>query len=662
MTYALGRLVTVWMGLYYHLPRVRRWAREEGHTPTINESLDFLAEQKYRAREKTLYWKMRNVFQAMQKHRCSEVVETLEKAWSAALTSEDIALSEPVEAVSLIDFPRYYGASWPHNDIALYLPGFAKAAVMKLSDSRFEPLRKRLMTLTQGTDPFIGTAFSISHSKLHPLFNRIRCSKARPIDPKSFKGLETFKNQLESLSAGYVNASHLASHFQGKLGLELDRYVIARYGSNYALMQFVVADAEVVSAVRHKEWNYAFRFGVNGVELSGWMFRNSLFDPVAEPQKYQGSEARIAGFAIVGKSALEDYRAHLHVIAIHPLDGLAAPKATVRTGIQGPSIATIEEELLGLGEEIRKRREAYEAELELKQELILRETPKPILKIPTINEADFPPIQGRILVLLNSDRSRGFSFKEILAKLRWEGINGANYSNVLAALRELDTKELLFQNIFGDAWYINETIKVVPSGLAIPVEAVEARILEFLRKIYPTKIKIGALITKFCEEDSRIKPDMVSKAARRLLSSRMLLIDKMKRCSANPYPPKPVTELKTRPSRQPTEQLITLNEPQVLKIPDVAFAHRSRIVFIYKGNEVVKKQWVHTFQESPAIVSQIMAEIRRGTYSALEFEDHLQGRVTIWNEMGTLKGTYYNREPNNVSIILSKLGTADVRK
>ena len=288
------------MGLYYNLIRVKSWARKEDRTPSITDALNFLSEQKYRRADETLYWRMRNVFETLKQYKCNKTLETLEKSWSVALASQDIRFKTPVEATSLIDFPRYLGASWPHNDIAVYIPSLSKTAVMKLSDSRFGPLRNRLMTLTYGMDPFIGTAFEISNSGLNPVFNRIKCSKARPIDPKSFKNLESFRVQLDHFSGCYLDSPHLASQFSGDTKLELNRFIIARYGRNYALMQFLVADAEVIAVDKRVEQDYAFKFKVNGAKLSGWMFRNSLFDPKARPEKYAGSKCRFAAFAVIG--------------------------------------------------------------------------------------------------------------------------------------------------------------------------------------------------------------------------------------------------------------------------------------------------------------------------------------------------------------------------
>ncbi len=645
------------MGLYYNLLRIRSWARREGRTPNITEALDFLDHQKHPAGMAPLYWRMRNVFETMRHYECKKTLETLEGSWSLALASGDIPFDEPVEAVSLIDFPRYLGASWPHNDIAVYLPGFTRASVMKLSDSRFEPLRNRLMALTSGTDPFIGTAFEISHSKLNPVFNRIRSSKAKPVDPRSFKNLESFKRQLDSLSGSYIDASHLASHFRGNLQLGLDRCITARYGSNYALMRFVVADADVATAVRHREWDYTFKFRVDSNELSGWMFRNSLFDPNAQPEKYGGLKCRFAAFAVVGKSALEEYRFHLHVIAISPLDGLETPKPSAIENQTGHSVSAIEEELLRLEEEIRGTRETKEEELDVEAELILQEEPQ-APRIQLVNESDFPPLEGRTLIILGSSRTRGFGVGEIVTRLGQEGIREANYSSVEDALRKLGARELAFQNVFGDAWYINPATKVRPSQVVISQVAVEERLLQFLRAVYPNKIKLTSLVGKFCQEDSRINPKVVRKAVDALISAKKLFQDGTGKCYANLYPPRMKPKTESEPPRRAANQLkehsVELTEHQVLRIPFVAYAHGKAVV-VYKGHEVAKRPWILSPEDSLAKIRQLLSDIKAGRYSALEFEDQLNGKFRVSFDGETLRATYVNTNERVLRFVLEKL-------
>ena len=320
MTYALGRVVSIWMGLYYNLPRLRSYSRVTSQKPSINESLEYLSQQKYRSGEATLYWKMRGMFSRLQQNECRKAVSCLETAWNGALEAKPIHFTEPQPAISLIDFPRYSGASWPHNDIAVHFPNLGRTAVMKISDSRFRPLRDRLMVITKGMDPFIGSTFSIGHSKYHPFFNRVTCSRAMPVDTASFRMLNSYDDQLNHLNGAYVKPPDLRLLLEGSSYLDLQKCIIARYGSGYALMQFVSSEALVQDVTKHPDANYSIKLDIDGYETHTWMFRNVLFDPDAEPKRYKGKHVRFGAFVLVGRSAIEDYRASMHVISIVPTD------------------------------------------------------------------------------------------------------------------------------------------------------------------------------------------------------------------------------------------------------------------------------------------------------------------------------------------------------
>jgi len=588
----------------------------------------------------------------------------LENAWSAALKAPDVHFRKPAYSLSLVDFPRYYGASWPHNDIAVYIPDLRKVAVMKLSDSRFEPLRRRLLSISMGTNPFIGTSFEIRHAKLNPVFNRIKCSRAKPIQPESFRTLESFEKQLNELKRAYVDPKELKNILTGSALLDLARYIIARYGNNYVLMDFVVSDAQVKTVVKHRNWDHSFRLEVDGMETSAWMFRNALFDPNIEPKEYRGLKVRFAGFVLIGRSALYDYRTSIHLMAIHSEDGMSVPDGLEDRMVTGIAmIKDVEEELLTHAKEIWERRKAFEQELELEEELIIREAPK--LQAPAfieIQETDLSPIQGRVLTLLSSDRRRGFKTKEIAKRIKQEGIRDASVIKISKILDELCAKELAFQNIFGDKWYLNPAVKIVPAKVLVPLDSVEARVLEFLQSVYPTKVGMKQIVRKLLTEDSRLKPHQIIKAVRRQLASQKLLSDKMNRCYANPYPPhqrvKPKPKEKRRlQSKQPTQirtQFIKLVGVSVTKLLEVAPPKVGGVIHIYRDSRVDKKLIVHkSFDIS--IMKEIVSNIKSGRFSSVKFTDFSGGEVEIWSEMGELRGTYSNSDQRLRSYILSRL-------
>ncbi|TMI32244.1 hypothetical protein E6H29_02595 [Candidatus Bathyarchaeota archaeon] len=77
-------------------------------------------------------------------------------------------------------------------------------------------------------------------------------------------------------------------------------------------------------------------------------------------------------------------------------------------------------------------------------------------------------------------------------------------------LEELAAGELVAQNVFGDIWYVNPSVRIRQSEIPITQVAVEERVLEFLRTVYPNKFRVGSLVGKFRSEDSRITPQLVS--------------------------------------------------------------------------------------------------------------------------------------------------------
>ena len=497
MTYGLSRLVSIWMSLYYNLPSLRLWHNQTGKNPTINECLHYLGEeQQTRGRNAALYKKVSTMFNRLTEFGCKNTSSLLESSWRSALATKSIPFSEPISAVSLIDFPRYLGASWPHNDIALYFPQLKKTAVMKISDSRFRPLREKLMVVTQGLDPFIGTAFSVRYTKLHPLFNRVRCSRALPIEVGSFRRLTTFSEQLNMLHGSYIPTSELGSILEGSASLNLGNYIIARYSNAYALWQFATSDAVLKSSKRDNDYNYTLKVDVNGIEASAWIFRNALFDSEVEPNNYVGKKVRLGGFVLIGHSAIQDYRESIHVLSIAPADDLQDQKATQENynTYSVPltvSIKTIEEELLDLNKRIyHTKKEVIFEEDTVEQQVMSEEVPKALKpQARIVGETELPADQWRVLVIMNSNRNRGFDVHEITKRLQYE--SGSHYSleSVRSILQQLCDKNLALMNVFGDRWYIDPTVKVITADVKLSEAAVEPIVLDYLKKYIPSALR-----------------------------------------------------------------------------------------------------------------------------------------------------------------------------
>lgn len=646
MTYPLAQLVSVWMSLYPNLPRIKKWALEEKHERvSIGGALHYLTEDCiYAGPERTLLKNTQRIFKRFRDDGCTKTVEVLEKAWTSALSSSDFYFDPPTKAVSLTDFPRYYGAVWPHNDVAVYLPELRKTAVMRMSDSRFEPLRKKLATQTFGLNPFIGTRFTIAHSKLHPVFNRIRCSRAEPIDPSTFSALNSFTDLLQESASAYVSTDFLKAQFQGRTPLALERYIIARYGSSYALMHFVVADLFLTSAQKSRDYNYTLKLQADGMDLKGWMFRNSLFDPVANPERMVGSKIRVAAFAVIGTTSLEEYNAHLHIIALHKASDLPNLLPSEDSNVlMAPLITEIESEILAppKTEEYLEPPEIIE---ELDQAITSTEEIKPVVpKFIICKESDLSKTQGRILSLLASNKSRGFRLEEILSRLTHENLKGFNQQELTKELTDLCSKDLVFENVFRDRWQANPLVKFIPAPAIIPQEMIEDLITTFLRD-QGTKIKISALVNKILTEDRRLKRNQVTSAINALRNRGLILEDKINRCWLNPSPPRsqrqpPAIPVEHRMILRP----VMLTEAQIGKLLGFVYPQLGTTICIYRNGRIVKNLLVLPDEYHRDIIKVAINEIKNGKESALEFSETFGGKIRISKEKDRLIALYWNR-------------------
>jgi hypothetical protein len=656
VTYSLSPLVTIWMSLYSNLLRVRKWISDHGvGSPSISESLEFLCRQNYPPNEKSLVLKTRKVYNSMNDGNCKNSILALEDAWKKAVQIPDVQFVNPTKAVSLIDFPRYRGAFWPHNDIAVYLSEFRRAAVMKVSDSRFQPLREKLSMKNQGMDPFIGTSFQIAHSKLHPIFNRIRCSKADPVDPSTFSQLQTFQNQIAALEGAVTGERNLRSLISGRSPFSLEDYIIARYGNSYALMKFVCSNAILKESVRQKEYDYSFTFNVDGVDVKGWMFRNSLFDPVVEPERFRGSKVRFAAFVLVGQSSLEEYPAHLHVVSIEESEQTAAPDD--QAGVNpAPSISSIEEELMRLSRPGPEGAQPLEVTRQLEEELEGVEQPKTAPVIRAVIESAFPLLQWRLLTILASNRSREFKLGELWRRLHQEGLQ-VELSKVRDALRELNANgELVYENVFGDRWYLNPIVRIHPRANLVSQDAVEQRVVEVLKNEV-SKIAISQVVDRICRADNRINPRDVRRAIGRLHSKGIVMKDKNQKCRLNPYPKKS-GHLHPAVINHPAAKVLepyVLDETQVIKLPNFVVVKPGSFITIQRGGRVVKNRLVFPHENASAEIRAIIQEIRRGKYSSLEFEEMFGGKIRVSFVSGELTGAYWNRNLSGLNRFMASL-------
>lgn len=654
MTYLLSSIVNVWMGLYYNLPRLRVYGKEGGST-SIEASLEYLASQNRRHQEDMLYWKMREILRKLRENNCRKALRVLEDAWDSSLSTKQVPFSEPQQAISLIDFPRYSGASWPHNDIAIHFPALKKTAVMKISDARFRPLRERLMAVNHGMDPFIGAHFSVAHSKLHPAFNRVRCSRASPIDLATFKTLDGFKDQLSFLGGAYVAPQELSRILTGTSPLDLQRYIIARYGSNYALMQFVMSEAYVVSSIRHPDGNYSIRLRIDGQETNVWMFRNMLFDPVAEPKKYGGKNVWFSGFLLIGRSGMAEYRASMHINSIVPFEDAPSIELVpnVRSGFDSSCINEIEEELASLVQ--RPKPQATPEEKEERGQLPDK-APRSIPQPPfiAIKEADFEQVAGRVLVILSSNPLHAFRNREIISRLKNEGFRDVSERDLSQILDNLCKNEYVFMNIFGDAWYINPQLRVTPRQTGERPESIEPRIIEFLKKEYPRKIRKGEIAKEFVSSDNRLSIQIVFRALGNLSKSRRILLDRDK-CYWNPYPPKEKKSSQNLPTLH-AEHMLHLSEAQIDKVPRLLYAQSDAFIEVMSSAGHVERHIAFNFERSYEILTNLLNDMKKGICTRISYKDVLNGRVEIWFKNNRLFGSYANFSRRSFDFVRGRLG------
>jgi hypothetical protein len=359
MKYALQPLVSVWMSLYYNLQRIKKWSKERGILPNIHDVFTFLTFESYRKEDRLSARNARYIYSMIQRLRFDKTLRVLDHSLQNALATEDIQFEAGKDVISLVDFPRFCGASWAHNDLIVFVPSLNTAAVVKLSDKRFIPIHETLSSITMGLDPFIGTAFKLSEVKLNPVFNRIRCSSHTEIDVASFHQFKSFQELIETCKASLKTPTYMASAILGSIPLNLSRCIVARYENYYSLMEFFRCKARIRSVKRNKDWSYDFAFDFEGVPCKGSMLRDSLFDISAEPEKIpSNSKVELLGFVTYGRTSLQAFGTRIQVLALQATNSVNTDADNIQEDENYlPTVNEIENELIQL--ELRKERKIY---------------------------------------------------------------------------------------------------------------------------------------------------------------------------------------------------------------------------------------------------------------------------------------------------------------
>jgi hypothetical protein len=295
----------------------------------------------------------------LKRLRFEKSLQVLEFALQKALRTEDVQFETGEPMVSLLDFPRFSGASWAHNDLLLFVPTQNIAVVIKLSDKRFIPLHERLSSITMGLDPFIGTTFTINQAQLNSVFHRIRFNSKTSIDENSFRQIKSFPDLIEACKGTFRSSTYISTALLGSIPLDLSRCVIARYENYYALMEFFQCKTRIKSVTRNKDWTYNFVFDFEGVLCKGSMLRDSLFDNSIEPERIaKNSRINLLGFITYGRTSLQAFGTRIHVLALQPTTSIySTTYAPENVQSDLPTINYVENELIQL--ELRKERKFY---------------------------------------------------------------------------------------------------------------------------------------------------------------------------------------------------------------------------------------------------------------------------------------------------------------
>lgn len=175
----------------------------------------------------------------------------------------------------------------------------------------------------------------------------------------------------------------------------------------------------------------------------------------------------------------------------------------------------------------------------------------------------------------------------------------------------------------------------VPKPEAPDIAELEKNILAQLHRASPNKCTLATIH----EETIRLVPNAsrqdVSVALRNLCNKGLVIADKASKYTENPNPP----HLGPRMTIQEELLPLTLDCQQVLMLASMARAHQSgRVFFIDRSG--TRKAFVHSFQESEKIVTDLLRRMQKGEITELWYEDHLGAMVRVRSKEGTITGSY----------------------
>jgi hypothetical protein len=539
---------------------------------------------------------------------------------------------------------------------------------------RMDTAFKAKVELGRRATPFVGMKTRISRCEVHWGFNRIRRRSSTRVLEQATQWLPTFKELISTCQASTMQPKDFHLEVSGSSPLFLKDYFVSRFLNSLVFFRPFITKAAIESS-DDRGSEYIFDLSIDKSTVAGGIETSFCFDSSLNFEKLAGQEATVFGFIPVGlqESVLRQIPITLLALCPSAVEELKFSQNMAQMQ-ELPSVAEVTKEL---ADAFLFKRVAPSVLRELEKEARLKELKPEVKHIPTvtvempavepelpplprkpppppyhteISEAEFSPLEGRILRIMSAERDRIHQMGNLTARLRREGLSESP-SNVKSALGCLMNKDLIYGDILGEGWLLNPRIKILPKDATIPLTSVKQEIMGFLASRYPEKMPLAKIAQRVLLSDERISRKSIGDAIRSLWKDKEIVMHKKNRWSFNPYHPRKdkKTSVETWKLRE------ELDETALTRVPDVCRAHQTGYVHIHVGNQH-KKFYVGSFKDSPKIVADLINKIRERKITSIEFADQLNGNIKIWRtDDGTLKGTYTNQRRSAFSTIMAML-------
>jgi hypothetical protein len=622
-------------------------------------------------------------YERLQDGGCKKTLRALEEAWRSRLdqqstkTSEKSYPSNPrdVDLVSLFVARSFSGSVWKYDALICHVPEYSRVMSFKISSSDFRRMAEAFKKKVElGRSPFIGMKTRVSRCEVHWGFNRIRRRSSTQVLEQNTQWLLTFKELISACETITIQPKEFYQETSGSSPLCLKDYFVSRLLNSLVFFMPFVTTATIGSS-DDRGFQYVFDLSIDKSSVAGGIENAFCFDSTMNFEKLVGQEVAVLGFIPVGlqESVLRQIPITLLALSPDMTDDLKIAQNARQTQ-ELPSIVDVTKELADaflfkhvtpstlkkLETEIRFKEPKPEA----------KPTPTLTVEIPVVeptlpplppkpapppyyverSETEFSPLEGCILRVMSAERDRIHQIGDLIVRLRREGFSESS-SDLKRVLGKLMDKDLVYADILGEGWLLNQRIKILPKDATIPLSFVKQEILGFLASRYPEKMPLTKIVQRVLLNDSRISHKAIGDALRSLWKEKEITMHKKNRWSFNPYHPK-----KDRKTPAETWKIHEeLDKVTLARVPEVCRAHQTGYVHIYVGNQH-KKFYVNSLKDSPKIVTELIGKIKEKKISSIEFTDQLNGNVKIWRtEDGKIRGTYTNPRRNSFKLIMEML-------